>query len=61
MNPLNEIKLKTIEMFLKFVDRLEVGYIDDYCNILHNISFIQSYSHIDGKLTNIYEHLMAHE
>ena len=61
MNALNDIKLKTVSMFKDFITNLEAGYIENYCNILHNISFIQSYAHLDGDLTHIYEHLMAHE
>ena len=61
MNALNDIKLKTVSMFKDFITNLEAGYIENYCNILHNISFIQSYAHLDGGLTHIYEHLMTHE
>lgn len=61
MNALNDIKLKTVSMFNDFITNLEAGYIENYCNILHNISFIQSYAHLDGSITHIYEHLMTHE
>lgn len=60
MNALNDIKIKTIHMFLNFLNNVEKGYQPDYDFILHNISFIQSYSEL-GKITSIYEHLMSHE
>lgn len=55
---INFLKFKTIEMFMKFIERMEVGYIDEYCNILNNIAFIQSYEHLDGNVEGFYNQLI---
>lgn len=59
MIDVNLIKLKTIHMFKDFISELETGHINgEYCDILNNITFVQSYNHLDGNIEYIYEILM---
>lgn len=51
------LKQSVVRDFQKFLDRLELGYVDNYDMIIHKISFIQNqdkFEHI-GK---VYEYLI---
>lgn len=52
---LDNLKLKTISDFNKYIKKLSYGYYtNDYKNILNEICLIESYDSIDNKL--IYEY-----
>lgn len=48
------LKLKTIDLYNKFIKRLEIGHIDKYDDIMYIISYIESNQ--DSEL--IYEFLL---
>jgi hypothetical protein len=43
VDALIELKKKVIKDYDRFTKRLGNGYIDEYCMILHEIAFIQTY------------------
>lgn len=43
-----ELKTKAIELFNKWLKRMERGYIDNYDNILYIISFIEIHPEINN-------------
>lgn len=57
MDAIIELKKKAIKDFQKFLNRLELGYVDDYSTILNTISFIQTCRYFD-KPDKIYEFLI---
>lgn len=54
---MDNLKLKIINDFEKFLNRLYKGYKDDYQNILKSINYIDIYSNLDNK-NLIYEQLI---
>ena len=58
VDAIDNLKLKTIKEFDKWLARLIVGYKDNYDFILHEISFIQSYDGLDNA-DRLYEFLMS--
>ncbi len=59
MNEVICLKIKTIKKFLDYISALEVGKEAQYFDILHNISFIETYNPLD-KNESIYDHLIMH-
>lgn len=57
MDAITNMKQKVIEDFDEYIKQLNIGYINDYSKILHEISFIQMYSSLDY-IDPIYEYLM---
>lgn len=49
------LKYKEIKLFLKYLDRLEIGYKDNYQDILELISMIDIYSELDNRKYNYKE------
>lgn len=54
----NNLKLKVIEDFDKWLQRLAYGHFDKYDDILHKISLIEIWDDIDNP-DPIYEFLMS--
>ena len=57
VNVITSIKASVIKDYENFVKRLNIGYVDNYDNILHKIMFIQNYQYLD-KRDPIYEYLI---
>ena len=57
VNVITSIKASVIKDYENFVKRLNIGYVDNYDNILHKIMFIQNYQYLD-KIDPIYEYLI---
>jgi hypothetical protein len=55
-NAIRCLKKQTVDMFLEYIEGLEVGKYYKYNNILHNIAYLQIHKDLD-KDTSIYEHL----
>lgn len=51
------MKTSVIKDYTNFIKRLNIGYLDNYDNILHKIMFIQTYQYLD-KIYPIYEYLI---
>ena len=57
MDAISNIKMQVISDFDKYIKKMNRGHKGDLTNILHKISFIQSYPALD-KPDPIYEYLI---
>ena len=55
----NNLKKKVIKEYEKYLHNLFKGYKNDYCFILNEISFIESYDDLDNQRL-IYEYYINH-
>lgn len=56
-NALNNMKMQVIKDFDNYLQRLMLGYSDNYDKILHKISFIETSNYLDNP-TPMYEFLI---
>lgn len=56
-NALNNMKMQVIKDFDNYLQRLMLGYSDNYDKILHKISFIETSNYLDNS-TPMYEFLI---
>ena len=56
-NALNNMKVQVIKDFDNYLQRLMLGYSDNYDKILHKISFIETFNYLDNQ-TPMYEFLI---
>ena len=56
-NALNNMKVQVIKDFDNYLQRLMLGYSDNYDKILHKISFIEKFNYLDNQ-TPMYEFLI---
>lgn len=57
MDAITNIKLQIIGDFNEYLKNMNLGHIKDYSNILHKISFVQTYSSFEN-IDSIYEFLI---